>query len=68
MHMKTNKGYSDVTDFLGITLVDLATYLKVSRQFMSQVARQQTGAVATFRRMPSEILLHQINNTPKPDL
>jgi hypothetical protein len=35
--MKTNKGFSETTQYLGITLVDLATYLQVSRQFLSQI-------------------------------
>jgi hypothetical protein len=35
--MKTNRGFAETTQYLGITLVDLATYLQVSRQFLSQI-------------------------------
>jgi hypothetical protein len=35
--MKTNKGFSEVTRFLGITLKDLASYLRVTPQFLSQI-------------------------------
>ena len=56
--MKNNKGYSDITDFLGITLADLASYLKVSYQFMGQVARQQRKfTIPTARKLRE---LHQV--------
>jgi hypothetical protein len=35
--MKTNKGFSETTQFLGITLTDLASYLRVTAQFLSQI-------------------------------
>ena len=35
--MKTNKGFSETTQYLGITLTDLGSYLGVSAQFLSQI-------------------------------
>lgn len=49
--MKTNKGFSEVTRFLGITLKDLASYLRVTPQFLSQIgALKRTIPTPVFNK------------------
>ena len=64
--MKTNRGFSDITQFLGISLIDLATYLNISAPFLSQIGHNKrefsTPLFRKFREFHMVILRIQAEN------
>ena len=68
--MKTNRGFSDITQFLGISLTDLATYLNISAPFFSQIGhdKREFSTPPSVRRVPAQQGLSvQVNKTGSPD-
>ena len=64
--MKTNRGFSDITQFLGISLTDLANYLNISATFLSQIGHDKrefsTTLIRKFRKIHMVILRIQAEN------
>ncbi|HOY96102.1 MAG TPA: hypothetical protein PK509_10210 [Catalimonadaceae bacterium] len=68
--MKTNKGFAETTQYLGITLTDLGSYLGVSAQFLSQIGGLKrtipTPVSNKHRELHSVILRIQAENPVAP--
>ena len=68
--MKTNRGFSDINQFLGISLTDLANYLNISVPFLSQIGhdKREFSTPPSLRRVPAQQSLSvQVNKTGSPD-
>ena len=64
--MKTNRGFSDINQFLGISLTDLASSLNISATFLSQIGHDKrefsTPLFQKFREFHMVILRIQAEN------